>query len=220
MDFATIKQKEVRKRRTYWSEITPPNCIRGYTPTTLLTDLGAYWRLKGRKTDCQHALLTSEPLFNQKRAFKWGEGRVKLLYNFKVFFSSLKLLCKICLTIQIGLFSFFYLGHKNNKALRGFFFSFFKRSMFHAPTGGVSHDDDARRARPSFIHTLCWFHHLPLTPARRSLFSHSFPKDGLFLFSKPALAEVAPCFSCSNSRLCSAVFALQEFPMFTAPDGE
>lgn len=138
----------------------------------------------------------------------------------KCFFSSLKLLCKICLTIQIGLFSFFYLGHNNNKALRGFFFSFFKRSIFHAPTGGVSHDDNARRARPSFIHTLCWFHHLPLTPARRSLFSHSFPKDCLFLFSKPKLAEVAPCFSCSNSRLCSAVFALQEFPMFTAPDGE
>lgn len=108
MDFVTIKQKEVQKRGTSWSEMAPPNCIRSDTPTTLLTDLGAYWRLKGRKTDCQHALLTSEPLFIQKSAFKLGEGRVKLLHNFKVFFfSSLNLLCKICLAIQIGLFPFF-----------------------------------------------------------------------------------------------------------------
>lgn len=70
MDFATITQKEVRKRGTNWTEITPPNCTNGYTPTPLLTDFGAHWRVMGRKTDCQHALLTSEPLFFQKSAMK------------------------------------------------------------------------------------------------------------------------------------------------------
>lgn len=35
------------------------------------------------------------------------------------------------------------------------FFFLFKRSMFHAPTGGVSHDDDDRCARPAHSFTLC-----------------------------------------------------------------
>lgn len=75
--------------------------------------------------------------------------------------------------------------------------------------------------RTLFIHShFVLFHHFLLTPARRSLFSYYVPKDCLFLFSKAALAEVAPCFPCSNTQLCSAVFALQEFSMFTAPDAE